>query len=737
MATIYGTIDDDVLTGTGAGDTIHGGPAADPASDSGDDTLGGGNGDDTLFGYGGDDFLDGGAGNDQMTGGDGDDTYRVNKATDVIVELANGGIDTVQSYLDTVLATNLENLRLLGVALIGTGNAADNVLTGNAEANTLSGLEGDDTLDGKGGNDTLIGGSGNDTYYVDAGDTVVEAAGAGFDTIVANSDYTLGANFEGLTLTSATATGYGNALDNTMSGGGTLYGLAGDDLLIGPATLYGGVGNDVYDIRNGGTVVEAAGEGIDTIIAVNFRSLLPENVENLISDWGGSGNALDNSIVATGNFGATLLGLEGNDVLPSAGGNDTLDGGIGDDVMVGGGGNDTYLVDSTGDFIFEHPDAGVDGVIASIDYTLGEGVENLTLTGAARNGFGNGLANSLEATDPGASLFGLGGDDTLSGFGVMDGGAGNDIYNWHDGATIVEAANGGTDKVIVTETEAEDAPGAFTLAANLENLDYVFQFNNPHMPSFTLTGNAADNDIRVIPALFGDSRRFTLLGRNGDDILTGGGGDDIIDGGAGNDQMFGGYGNDTFIVNKTTDVVSGGTGTDTIRSYADVTLGEDVENLVMLNAGTGTGNAFDNRMTGWNGVDRLLGMDGNDVLNGRQGADTLTGGAGADHFLYANAAEGGDTITDFTAGQDVIEVSARGFGGGLFVGTPLALTGRFVENASGTATSAAGTGQFILDSNDHQLLWDVDGSGGQSAVMLVQFGTAVTGFSGWDILVTA
>ena len=74
-------------------------------------------------------------------------------------------------------------------------------------------------LDGGAGADTLEGGTGNDTYYVGDGDTVIEAADAGKDTIISGIRWTLGANVENLTLTGTAAiNGYGNDLANTLRG---------------------------------------------------------------------------------------------------------------------------------------------------------------------------------------------------------------------------------------------------------------------------------------------------------------------------------------------------------------------------------------------------------------------------------------------------------------------------------------------------------------------------------------
>jgi Ca2+-binding RTX toxin-like protein len=268
---------DNVITGGAGNDTLSGG--------AGNDRLLGGAGTDTLLGGDGNDYLDGGAGADSMNGGAGDDTYVVDNYADQVIELANGGNDTVNTTLSMyMLSTNVENLRYLGSSnFIGMGTASANVMTGGsgndylwggAGNDTLYGGAGDDVLDGGIGADTMYGGAGNDTYTVDdVNDKVIELPGEGTNDVVrATVSYTLSDNVETLWLDgNAAINGTGNAGNNTITGnnaanilrggggndilrggGGndTLYGGTGDDQLFGDAgndILYGGGGKDLLD----------------------------------------------------------------------------------------------------------------------------------------------------------------------------------------------------------------------------------------------------------------------------------------------------------------------------------------------------------------------------------------------------------------------------------------------------------------------------------------------------------
>ncbi|CAK0742483.1 serralysin [Gammaproteobacteria bacterium] len=403
--------------------------------------LTGNSGNNLLDGGVGADILNGGIGIDTMIGGAGNDTYFVDNAGDIITETnaSASEIDTVNAMVTRTLGANLENLTLTGTETInGTGNALNNTLTGNSSNNVLDGGVGADTLNGGIGVDTMIGGVGNDTYFVDnANDITTETSTSAseIDTVNASVTRILGANLENLVLMGMGAlNGTGNALNNLLtgnSGNNALDGGVGADTLnggVGVDTMSGGAGNDTYFVDNANditTETSSSGSEIDTINATVTRTL-GANFENLVltgtGHINGTGNALNNHL--TGNSG-----------------NNILNGGVGADIMTGGTGNDTYFVDNTNDVIIETGTSAseIDTVNASVTYTLGANLENLTLTGTgAINGTGNALNNFLIGNAGNNTLNGSGGNDTLTGGtgnDILTGGSGNDIFRFDTALT--------------------------------------------------------------------------------------------------------------------------------------------------------------------------------------------------------------------------------------------------------------------------------------------------------------
>lgn len=331
----------------------------------------------------------------------------------------------------------------------------------------------------------------------------------------------------------------------------------------------------------------------------------------------------------------TLSGLAGNDTLKGGAGNDKLDGGLGADTLIGGTGNDTYVIDNAGDVITENVNEGTDTVISSITYTLGNNLENLSLTlvgTAAINGTGNALDNVIIGNSAINTLTGGAGNDTLEGGAGADkllGGTGNDTYVVDNmGDIVTENANEGTDIVQSSIT--------YTLGNNLENLTLI------GTAAINGTGNALDNII---------------IGNSAINTLTGGAGNDTLDGGAGADKLIGGTGNDTYVVDNTGDVImeNASEGTDTVQSNNTMTLGANLENLTLLGTSTltGTGNALNNILLGNAGNNTLTALAGDDTLDGGLGDDLLVGGAGNDTYIY-RANQGVDTIDNSGGGTETL-----------------------------------------------------------------------------------
>jgi predicted extracellular nuclease len=92
------------------------------------------------------------------------------------------------------------------------------------------------------------------------------------------------------------------------------------------------------------------------------------------------------------------------------------------------------------------------------------------------------------------------------------------------------------------------------------------------------------------------------------------------------------------------------------------------------------------------GRDTIVGTDGDDIIEGGPGVDTLTGGAGKDQFVYTSMLDVGDTITDFTAGQDQLVFTQLLQSLNIFGANPLA-TGHV------TCTMSAGSAVIGVDTD--------------------------------------
>ncbi|MEH2399883.1 calcium-binding protein [Nostoc sp.] len=195
------------------------------------------------------------------------------------------------------------------------------------------------------------------------------------------------------------------------------------------------------------------------------------------------------------------------------------------------------------------------------------------------------------------------------------------------------------------------------------------------------------------------------MGSDGNDTLSPGDGKDTIDGGKGDDLLSVNYASSfeamTSTFNATTNTGSITRGINSV-SY---------KNIEQLN------------IVGTNGSDNIVGSNGNDTLSGGYfgGNDTLTGGNGTDTFTFYNYTKGVDTIYDFNATNELIQLSAYLFGSRLSIGSLSA--SQFTIGTSATTSEE----RFIYNSATGALFFDQDGSA--SGFTQVQFAQLSAGLS--------
>ncbi|WP_264045114.1 Ig-like domain-containing protein [Methylobacterium flocculans] len=354
-----------------------------PASAAPVNWVVGTNGSDTLVGDARNNSLNGGGGQDTMKGGLGDDTYVVDRPKDVVIEYANEGIDTVESWAPTyTLSAHVENLKLLGTGQTGIGNELANGITGGA---------GNDILNGKGGNDWLTGAAGADTFVFEIGsghDVVRDFATSGTQQDVVKLS---GYDFASFAQVRAAL---------TQVGADTLLTLSDE----GSVTFLNHKISD-FTARHFGFSTSGPNS--------------PTSPEQPV--------AYPTQPASSGTSETWTMGTNSNDTLLGDSRNNVLKGGGGQDIMKGGLGDDIYEVDDAGDSVVELAGEGIDTVESWVSYTLSANVENLKLLGTNLTGTGNGLANLLVGGKGNDILNGKAGNDYLTG------GAGADTFVFERG----------------------------------------------------------------------------------------------------------------------------------------------------------------------------------------------------------------------------------------------------------------------------------------------------------------
>ena len=235
---------------------------------------------------------------------------------------------------------------------------------------------------------------------------------------------------------------------------------------------------------------------------------------------------------------------------------------------------------------------------------------------------------------------------------ILHGGAGKDKLYGGEGADVLDGGEG--DDTLYFETDGKISEKICSL--NAYSRDFIKLIDMNETTDVFIGGDGTD-------AIYLSHNSDALFLDNGisDAAIDGeriseieeiycGDGNDLVDftsftmtyedvtvyGEAGNDVLWTNDGNDTLVGGEGNDNLQGGAGDDT--HYGDA------------------------------GNDIIKGYTGNDTIIGGAGSDTMTGGDGSDVFTFealgdstASNENGMDIVTDFTQGEDVIDLSGLGY----------------------------------------------------------------------------
>lgn len=627
--------------------------------------------------------------------------YITQIGTDTVINLDNG--DGV--VLKNVTASKLSaaNFRL---AFAGT--AANDTITGSAGNDVLTGGKGRDTfvIQHGGGSDTItdfVAGSGGDYLklvnydFKDFTAFVAAATQIGFDTVVAlgngetltlknvvasrlvtgNIQMTSDFDYDVVSQVVPPTSGAPTKWFSSNVPGSMLTGTTGNDQLSAGATnmtLIGGAGDDTYIAATNTTILERAGEGIDTVQSWYTHTLAAEqSLENLMlmgtGAINGTGNNLDNLIV-------------GNSA------NNVITGGKGSDTFTGGGGSDTFVVlRGTGmktitDFTPSGPGADVIqldgfswGTFAALQTRMMQigndtviwldGGDSVLLKNIAPSSLTTANFTFLNAADV---LVGTAGADTLNGGDgndILTGGLGRDTFviDKGNGSDIItDFATGAAGDFLDLRHYPFTSFTALRSAMVQSNGDTVINLGGGEtltLKNVRVTDILPSNVVLEFDLPKSGGATSTFSTATPDTTLTGTSGNDYFIVSANRVTSIGGTGDDSYAVSSQSDVVieKPGEGVDTVFAGGygyQLSNSQSIENITLLGTGNSfaVGNLLDNLVTG---------NSGNNTLNGGHGNDVLVGGLGRDMFVIAKG-QGSDLIADFSPAQgDVIRLDDFGF----------------------------------------------------------------------------
>ncbi|XZN93371.1 MAG: beta strand repeat-containing protein [Microcoleus sp.] len=609
-----------------------------------------------------------------------------------------------------------------GIKFDGLGG--DDNIVGSNFSDTINGGDGNDTITGSLGADLLTGGSGADIFAYtttkEGGDKILD-----FKSGVDKLQFVSGA-FGNLTTTNFDAVS-GSAPDVTgkelviFTGGTYATVEAAQAKALGSSTTPGffvftNAANEtvlVFDsngtapggsttVANFGTAAVSLGTS-DFVFTGSLGSAPPPPPNNSIVDLTAAGNTYP---VAFNNFGSGAGGYNfsgpvlfiGNDSVNNVTGTafaDILNGGSGADIISGGSGADT-----------------LNGGIGADLLTGGSGADIFVYNGPLDGG--DTITDFAFGVDKLQFVSGAFGNLTTTNFDAVSGSApdvtGKELVIFTGGTyATVQAAQA---KALGSST----TPGFFVFTNAANETVLVFDSN----------GTAPGGSTTV--ASFGTAA--VSLGTS-DFVFTGSLGS----------------------------APAGNTNVSASNSVVDLTAAGNTYPSGLNNFGSGAGGYnFSGPVlfTGNESANTVIGTPFADIITGGGGVDILTGGSGADLFVYKAPGEGGDTITDFTAGVDKLQFVSGAFGNltttnfDAVSGSAPDVTGKelviftggtyaTVEAAQAKALGSSTTPGFFVftnAANETVLVFDSNGTAPGGSTTVASFGTAAVSLGTSDFVFT-
>lgn len=394
-----------------------------------------------------------------------------------------------------------------------------------------------------------------------------------------------------------------------------------------------------------------------------------------------AGQKISVALLTPGGTG-TLLAGGAIEIYDSHGrllGSNAVDGGVGFALWLNATATEAGSV-----YIVAHSTSGAlayDIAVAKIDAEPGEFI----FTGGA-------IADVYIGSDAYNVMYGSGGDDLLGGA------AGQDYFVGGAGADFMDGGAG------LNQVGYDFSPAAVEIHLDGSSLGKGGDAEGDRLLNIVEVAGSAFAD-----KLYGSAGHDILSGGGGYDHLEGLGGDDMLRAGEGGAEMFGGSGSDWFFAGSGADKIDGGDGLDRADYQSSETGvlidlrsgyvggGAAGDQLISIEAVTGSWNGNDVLATSGIGYESLWGYGGNDILIDR----TRTGSAGS------LAGNGGD---DLLIGADI-----RGDeGNDTLVSTR--------ENVVNSADGGPGADRYVIDPIEN-----VQGS-------VFDFSLTITGFDGSDVI---